>query len=731
MAGQAHAATGYARYIGRVGALAVALGVGTAVATGQGFGVPVARADAEGSSADASSTDAPSTDSSTGEPSATTATDTTSSASGSSSESEPTSGAEPSAQSASGSSQVTEPAPGVVISSSGGAHTSGAEDEEATEPDDEVEPTEPSVEPTEETQVPVVLETPVEEQTAPFTDEAPAADPKPPATEDTDSHETQSDSQPIEESAPASSATTSHGDQEPAVVRMSAVSESAPAVPVGGRLTAAADMQIIALDAAPSAAIAASEPVEALSAAPDAVVSVASNLLAAVFSPFLAPGPTAPAQPPLLWALLGWVRREIQRAFFNRTPDAVDDVVATAVEDNPEVIDALGNDTDVEDDPISITSFTQPAHGTVVQNPDGTFTYTPAANYHGPDSFTYTVRDQGFHLTNDVIRLLTGAGPRTDTATVNLTVIAVNDAPVAVDDDYSVTQGGVLTVPAPGLLTNDTDADGDPLTVEALAFGPANGHLTLNPDGSFTYTPNAPFTGTDTFGYGVTDGTDNDIATVTITVTAAPPNTAPVAVDDDYSVTQGGVLTVPAPGLLTNDTDADGDPLTVEALAFGPANGHLTLNPDGSFTYTPNAPFTGTDTFGYGVTDGTDNDIATVTITVTAAPPNTAPVAVDDDYSVTQGGVLTVPAPGLLTNDTDADGDPLTVEALAFGPANGPSPSTRTAHSPTPPTPPSPAPTPSATASPTAPTTTSPPSPSPSPRPHPTPPRSPSTTTTA
>ena len=248
-------------------------------------------------------------------------------------------------------------------------------------------------------------------------------------------------------------------------------------------------------------------PVDALMSIPGTVVSVATTLVGLFLSPFLAPGPAAPAQPPLLFALLGWVQREIQRAFFNRTPDAVVDTVTTS-EDTPKVIDVLGNDTDVEDNTISITSFTQPAHGTVVQNPDGTFTYTPAANYNGPDSFTYTVRDQGFHLIHDVVRLLTGAGPRTDTATVNLTVAAVNDAPVAVDDTNTTAED----TPASGnVLTNDTDID-TPASGLSAALGTqaAKGTAVVNADGTYTYTPNANVNGTDTFTYTVTDGTLTD-----------------------------------------------------------------------------------------------------------------------------------------------------------------------------------------------------------------------------
>ena len=146
---------------------------------------------------------------------------------------------------------------------------------------------------------------------------------------------------------------------------------------------------------------------------------------------------------------------------------------------------------------------------------------------------------------------------------------------------------------------------------------PVNGTLTMNADGSFVYTPNADFNGTDGFSYLTNDGAgDSQVATVTITVN--PVNDDPEAVDDAYSVDEDTTLTVDAAtGVLANDTDVDGDTLTA-ALVSGPANGTLTLNADGSFSYTPNANFNGTDTFTYSVSDGTTTVEATVTITVNA-----------------------------------------------------------------------------------------------------------------
>ncbi|MCB8942742.1 MAG: M36 family metallopeptidase [Ardenticatenaceae bacterium] len=189
-----------------------------------------------------------------------------------------------------------------------------------------------------------------------------------------------------------------------------------------------------------------------------------------------------------------------------------------------------------------------------------------------------------------------------------------NAAPVAADDAYTTTQDVVLTVSAPGVLANDTDGDGDSLTA-VLNTDVTSGTLALNADGSFTYTPTAGFEGTATFTYQANDGIDSsNVATVTITVV----NTAPVAVADSYTTTEGITLTVSAPGVLDNDSDADGDGLTAD-LNTTTANGTLTLNTDGSFTYVPDAGFAGTDSFTYHANDGTDDsDTVTVTITVEA-----------------------------------------------------------------------------------------------------------------
>jgi len=246
--------------------------------------------------------------------------------------------------------------------------------------------------------------------------------------------------------------------------------------------------------------------------------------------------------------------------------------------------------------------------------------------------------------------------------------ITTNTVPVANDDAYSTNEDVSLNVPAPGVLENDNDADGDALTV-IVSTPPANGVLVINPGGSFSYTPNPNYHGTDSFGYTITDGNGGtDTATVSLAINAV--NDPPVANDDAYTTAEDIALNVPAPGLLGNDTDVDADTLTVTA-STPPANGNLAINPDGSFSYTPNLNYNGTDSFTYTISDANGgSDTALVYLTI--APVNDPPVATNDTYTTDEDIALNVPAPGVLANDTDVDGDALTVIVnAATSPANG------------------------------------------------------------
>src|SRR5207237_1047030 len=162
------------------------------------------------------------------------------------------------------------------------------------------------------------------------------------------------------------------------------------------------------------------------------------------------------------------------------------------------------------------------------------------------------------------------------------------DAPVAANDSYSISEDTLLTVAAPGVLGNDTDVDGDAKTA-VLVSGPSHGTLTLNADGSFSYTPAANYNGPDGFTYKANHGTvASNPNTAPFPIPGTADSDAPVAANDSYSVSEDTTLTVAAPGVLGNDTDVDGDALTA-ALVSGPAHGTLALNANGSFSYTPAA----------------------------------------------------------------------------------------------------------------------------------------------
>ncbi|RIK84024.1 MAG: hypothetical protein DCC68_02405 [Planctomycetota bacterium] len=326
------------------------------------------------------------------------------------------------------------------------------------------------------------------------------------------------------------------------------------------------------------------------------------------------------------------------------------DLRLTATESSD--LGVLANDVDLEGALLSAQLVDDVDNGTLALNSDGTFTYTPNANYHGTDSFTYRASD-GF-LTSNV-------------ATVTITIIpGPNEPAVAVDDIYSATEDTPRVVSAlAGVLSNDSDPEDDPLVAELVAQA-AGGTVVLATDGGFTYTPNPNFFGADSFTYRVYDGTDySNVATVTLNV--AGTNDVPVAVNDMYFAEFGGQLVVGAAvGVTANDQDLDLQGLTA-ALVAGPSHGSLTLNADGSFVYTPNPTYRGPDSFTYRASDDDDaSNVATVSIVV-----DSTPVANADVYTVAEEGTLNVTVgQGVLINDTDGDLDPLTA-SLVVGPANG------------------------------------------------------------
>jgi uncharacterized repeat protein (TIGR01451 family) len=313
-------------------------------------------------------------------------------------------------------------------------------------------------------------------------------------------------------------------------------------------------------------------------------------------------------------------------------------------EDQALVVDApgvLANDGDVDGDPLTATLETPPAQGTLNLRADGSFTYTPPPNYHGTVSFAYRAHDGQF---------------ASEPSVVSLVIDSVNDVPVAQNDSYRTTEDVPRSVPAPGVLGNDRDDDGQPLTA-VLDTPPAQGTLDLKPDGSFTYTPAPDAEGRFTFTYYATDGQANsNQATVTLEVSGQ--NDAPAASSDKYDTPEDQILRVGPPGVLLNDDDPDGDALKA-LLASPPPEGTLALAPDGGFVYTPTQNYHGLVSFTYRASDDlADSNLATVTLQVKSV--NDAPLAFDDQFKTLDDVPMQVPAPGVLSNDADADGDSLT-----------------------------------------------------------------------
>ena len=331
----------------------------------------------------------------------------------------------------------------------------------------------------------------------------------------------------------------------------------------------------------------------------------------------------------------------------NGTPVALDNSYSVAQNATLSVAvpGVLGNDTDPNGDTLTAAVVTGVSNGTLTLNPDGSFVYTPNTGYIGADSFTYQACD---------------TQSACDGATVSLTVTQTAPGrhrrrvqrPQERDPDRF--QG-------PGVLGNDTDPNGLALHT-VLDAGASHGTLTLNPDGSFVYTPTTGYTGADSFTYQAC--TLASVCSSVVTVDLTIGNDGPDAVDDSYSVAENGSLTVAAPGVLGNDTDPNGDTLTAAGVLMVPNNGTLTLNPDGSFVYTPYAGFYGTDSFTYEACDTQSAcDGAIVSLTVTQIPP----VALDDSYSVAENGTLTVAGPGVLGNDSDPSSEPLSPLLIGTG----------------------------------------------------------------
>ena len=332
-------------------------------------------------------------------------------------------------------------------------------------------------------------------------------------------------------------------------------------------------------------------------------------------------------------------------------------------------LSVLANDTDTDlpNDTLTAVLVAGPSHGNLTLNGNGTFSYTHDDSEVLTDSFTYQVTDAGNHTSN--------------TATVSITITPVNDnMPVAVADSITVAEGGTASSLVGGnlsVLANDTDTDlpNDTLTA-VLVAGPAHGNLTLNGNGTFSYTHDDSEVFTDSFTYQVTDTGNHTSNTATVSITITPVNdNTPVAVADSITVAEGGTASSLVGGnlsVLANDTDTDlpNEALTA-VLVASPAHGNLTLNGNGTFSYTHDDSEVFTDSFTYQVTDAGNHTSNTATVSITITPVNdNTPVANADSITVAEGGTVSSLVGGnlsVLANDTDTDlpNDTLTAVLVA------------------------------------------------------------------
>ena len=300
----------------------------------------------------------------------------------------------------------------------------------------------------------------------------------------------------------------------------------------------------------------------------------------------------------------------------------------------PVTIAVLGND---EGSNLAIVGYTLPVHGSLVLNPDRSFTYTSAANFVGLDGFAYTVRD--------------GVGGTAD-GEVTINVTRPNAPPVAANDEVTTVARAAVDV---AVLANDNDPDGDTLALLAID-APGHGTVTVLPDQSIRYVPLPGFSGQDSFAYTVGDGMGG-AATAQVLVTVGVATSPPLARDDAATTSENEAVAI---NVLANDNDPDGSPISLGGFTM-PEHGTVSPTADHRLVYTPEAGFSGTDRFAYIVRDD-DGESTTGHVTVTVTSSNTPPVPVSD-FALSAGEPITL---DLLGNDNDPDGDSLKLAALTL-----------------------------------------------------------------
>lgn len=301
----------------------------------------------------------------------------------------------------------------------------------------------------------------------------------------------------------------------------------------------------------------------------------------------------------------------------------------------------LGQISDIDDSNFTFSIAVPASNGNFVLQPNGTFNYTPNANYFGPDQITFTACDDENGCAS---------------STVSISINPVNDSPVAVNDSAITLEDTVLN----GSVANDYDVD-DNLLFYSLISPPMHGTITMSVNGSYIYTPTLNFSGMDMITYSVCDD-ENTCDAGVLTIEVQPVNDAPVAVNDFNVTYLNGTLNG---NVGSNDNDPDGDALTF-AVVTDAVNGNYTLAPSGVYGYTPNTDFVGVEDIVYSACDPSGLcSQATLHLTILSA--NTSPVATNSNLTTPEDSVL---SGNLFSNVTDEEGGDL-IFSVSTAPLNG------------------------------------------------------------
>ncbi|EPI4817697.1 tandem-95 repeat protein [Vibrio alginolyticus] len=310
----------------------------------------------------------------------------------------------------------------------------------------------------------------------------------------------------------------------------------------------------------------------------------------------------------------------------------------------------LLNASDVEGDVELVGISYDGPDGIFSVNGDGTCSFAPNQNFNGQVQLDVTIRDED--------------GAEVDTY-ITVDVLPINDAPISGNLAYSVDEDNSITLSQEQLLAQASDVEGDALTASNLVVD-GDATVTANDDGSFTITPDANFNGDIDITFDINDGTDTIVATADLTVN--PVNDLPQPEDQAFTIGEDGVLTFTDQDLLDGATDIDGDDLSVEGVTYTGADGVLTDNGDGTYSFAPNEHFNGDVNFTFDVSDGTDTVTANIDVTVT--PENDPPVAGSTAYTVHEDNSITISDEQLLANSSDIEGDVL-IDSVSYSGNDG------------------------------------------------------------